>query len=213
MKEIRKEVFFVFLVFGFAFLYAWLRYVVYGPYSSDDILFILNKASAFTVVLNTFLGYAPVSLKRLSRKVIGVSSFYIALLHVILSLVLLPTGYYAGFHYDTGKLTMTFGLAVLAGILALLSLIAIFLYFKTRPKAMVNYKIFAKLTMFFYIFLVLHITLIGYENWFKPENWYGGFPPITLISFIMLLASLPLVIYFMRKKMQPGDETQPAPTD
>ncbi len=213
MKGIRKELVFVILVFLLSFLYAWLRYVVFGPYTSDDLLFILNKASAFTVVLNTFLAYSPIRLSQLKRKIIGISSFYIALVHVILSLVLLPTGYYKNFHYDTGKLTTTFGLAVFFGILALLALIAIFLYFKTRPRKEVNYRIFYQLTVAFYLFLALHILLIGYQNWFNVQGWYGGFPPITLISFIMLMASWPLVMYFMRKKMQPGDETQPAPTD
>jgi hypothetical protein len=213
MKGIRKELVSVILIFMLSFLYAWLRYVVFGPYTSHDLLFILNKASAFTVVLNTFVAYSPVRLSQLNRKIIGIASFYTALLHVILSLVLLPTGYYKAYHFDTGKLSPAFGLAVFFGILALLTLIAIFLYFKTRPRKEVNYRIFKQLTSIYYVFLALHIFLLGYKHWIHIRGWYGGFPPITLISFILLLASWPLVMYFMRKKMQPGDENQAPSTD
>ncbi|NPA45873.1 MAG: hypothetical protein GXO24_01520 [Chlorobi bacterium] len=213
MNRFGKEIILVFIAFLLAFVYAWLRYVTFGPYTQYDFLLILNKATAFSIILILFLGYSPVKLSELRRDIIGKISFFIALAHVIISLILLPTDYYKKYHLSEGQIMPGFAIALIFGIISILSMLAIFQYFRTKEDKKVNYGFFKKLTAFFFGSLFLHIVFFGYKNWWDPSEWYGGFPPITLISVIMLLLAIPVAMYFLRKKMQLQDEDRDADTE
>ncbi len=180
------------------FLYAWLRYVSFGPYAAADFLFILNKAFAFSVIGIMFTAYLPVAYRKLRRDILGYAAFYFTLAHFILSLILLPGKYYRHFHKPDGRICFDFKMAVTTGIVAFFVLLVIYYYFKQKKKSGVNPKIFGCITCIYYLALLGHVYFLGYENWAHPEKWHGGMPPITLISFILLLLFIPLGLYFIK---------------
>ncbi len=185
----------IFLVF---FLYAWLRYVSFGPLSINDFLYVLNKAFAFSVIGIMFTAYLPLAYRKLRRSILGYAAFYFTLTHFVLSLILLPGKYYRHFHLPDGRLCFDFKMGVIFGIIAFFVLLVVYSYFKLKKKSGVNPKIFGCLTCIYYFSLLGHIYFLGYENWAKPAEWYGGLPPITLISFVLMLLFIPLGLYFIK---------------
>ena len=180
-----------------SFLYAWIRYVSYGPFTSSDFLFVLNKGLAFSIVGFMFVAFLPVPNSKLHRKIIGYSGFYVSLLHFIVSLILLPQKYYAHHYLPDGRLCLGFKIAIASGIITFATLVFIYTYFKLPRKKNINYKIFACLSGIFYIAVLSHVFFLGHHNWVRPNQWYGGMVPITLISFILLLIFIPLGIYYI----------------
>ncbi len=194
----KKEILIATGVFLIFFFYAWLRYISFGPFSTTDFLFVLNKSFAFAVIGIMFTAYLPVAYRKLRRDILGYAAFYFTLIHFILSLILLPGKYYHHYHKPDGRLYFDFKMAVTTGIVAFFSLLVIYSYFKLKKKSGVNPKIFGCLTCTYYLALLGHVYFLGYENWAQPEKWHGGMPPITLISFIFLLLFIPLGLYFIK---------------
>jgi hypothetical protein len=40
-----------------------------------------------------------------------------------------------------------------------------------------------------------HLFIMGYDGWLQVQKWNGGLPPITLLSFLLVVSSLAV---FMR---------------
>jgi len=194
----KKEIYIAIGIFIVFFLYVWLNYISFGPFSHYDWLFVLNKTFAFSVIGIMFTAYLPVAFHKLQRKLLGYFAFYFTLFHFILSLFLLPGKYYRHYHLNNGKLCFDFKMAVILGIIAFFTMLMVYFYFKLRQGKKINPKIFGCLTCIYYFSLLGHIYFLGYENWAKPTEWYGGLPPITLISFVLMLLFIPLGLYFIK---------------
>ena len=194
----KKEIFIATGIFLGFFLYAWLRYISFGPYTNNDFLFVLNKSFAFSVIGIMFTAYLPVAYRKLRRDILGYAAFYFTLIHFILSLILLPGKYYHHYHKPDGRLCFDFKMAVIMGIVSFFVLLVMYCFFKLKKKSGINPKIFGCLTCTYYLTLLGHIYFLGYENWVHPEKWHGGMPPITLISFILMIFFIPLGLYFIK---------------
>jgi hypothetical protein len=100
--------------------------------------------------------------------------FGLVCLHAVISLVLYRPAYYPDFFEDSGKLAFKSELSVLCAILA----VFIFSIIAFRYKKILSYIAF--------ILVMLHVSMMGYEKWFKPADWPGRLPPMTLLALIAI---------------------------
>ncbi len=180
------------VLFFTTFIYAYIRYILYGPYSfPQDFFHILNKSLSFTSAILLFL--IVLNSKNLNRKVWGKTLFWFVNLHIILSLILFFQGYYdKKFSQNALK---SIG-SVFWGLLAYFYLIKLFFSIKKgeiQPGGSLYFKKIGLLLML----LLLHVIFWGLNAWFQPRNWYGQLFPITLISAIIILTGL---IYLFLKR-------------
>ena len=177
--------------------YAILRYHILGPVPWEDLPFyVLNKGialSAFILLTFTF-SFGP--LRNLganvsdgfltARKALGMVGFILVLIHSLISLLLFKPEVYGQFFQQDGTLTLIGGFSMLGGVLSLVVLWVYNLSFQTHLRdderiiRFIKSRNFLLSVMFFSL---LHIFFMGYKGWVKPEDWHGGLPPISLISF------------------------------
>jgi len=178
-------------VLTFTYLYAALRYVVFGPYSVNALpIFIMNKALAFSFVINLYILSSPY-IVRIRRSLLGIVNYIIGTVHAILSVILIPGSYLKKFYTVEGEMNVNFGAMVFFGIIAFILMVVISKGFQYRNKYSQFWLtfIFEKLFMIFLIILGLHIFVYGVENWISWDKWYGGMPPISLLAFLFLLGT------------------------
>lgn len=160
-------------VFGISFLYTTIRYNYFGNVPLTDVAtFIVNKTISLTMVflmvvslLESIKGEKQLSLSYLSIIT------QLAIMHVVLSLVLLSPDYFPKMYID-GKLTLLANLSLITGA-------TLFTY-------LVN-KIVKPKNWIIYLLIAIHVFFLGYKGWFTPENWHGSLPPLTLISFVVMV--------------------------
>ena len=112
--------------------------------------------------------------------------FLIVFIHALMSFVLLRPSIFAKFFHEDGGLTLLAGLSMLAGILGLVVLWVMNLSFQTYLKEDSQLISFLTSRRFMLAALLLgtaHVFFMGYEGWLTPNNWNGGLPPISLVSF------------------------------
>jgi len=174
----------------FCFIYSLIRYVIVGPVDAAEIpIFILNKAVSWGAVTLLFFSIYATSknLNNIGRHY-GTYAYMGIIFHALLTLSILNRHYYSKLY--TGEKLSLFGqLAILSGAL----LIILFLYynyhfsnvntFTTVVKRITKVKLVL-------IFTLAHLFFLGGKGWLTPEKWYGYLPPITLISFIIVLITL-----------------------
>ncbi len=164
------------LCFVLATAYAVTRYQVFGgvPWSRLP-LYTLNKAVAFSAAAM----FAAAFFVR--GRGAGRVAFWLATLHVLMSLSLLGPSYYPKLYLDRG-LTFTGELALLGGCLA-------FALCLVPAVTGARYAVMAV--------AAAHVCAIGFSGWFAPHTWPGYMPPITLLSFLLFAA--PLAAKLIRK--------------
>jgi hypothetical protein len=183
------------MVFGL--LYAVLRYHVAGPVPWKDLpFFILNKGislSAF-ILLTLNFGLGPLSNLGIkvpegwlgARKALGMTGFLLVLIHALMSFMLFTPAVYAQFFAADGTLTLTAGLSMLGGVLAFVVLWAYNLSFQTflrEDQAFIRFITSRNFLLAAMILGGVHLLFMGYEGWLRPQGWYGGLPPISLVAF------------------------------
>ncbi|HEY5653144.1 MAG TPA: hypothetical protein VIR63_02100 [Pontiella sp.] len=170
------------------FAYSLLRYVVFGPVDLIHTpVYLLNKSVSMTSVICLFLSLRYFGKRNpAGAKYFGIASFHTASAHILLSLSILSAAYYPKFfHVDkmnlVGELTMMFGV------------VAAYLYLFICPV-----RQGAAFPVIYQIVAVLmiggHLVSMGLKGWLAVSQWYGGLPPISLISFIFLVACLGLLL-------------------
>jgi hypothetical protein len=178
-------------------LYAVLRYHVAGPVPWKDLpFFILNKGislSAF-ILLTLNFGLGPLSNLGIkvpegwlgARKALGMTGFLLVLIHALMSFMLFTPAVYAQFFAADGTLTLTAGLSMLGGVLAFVVLWAYNLSFQTflrEDQAFIRFITSRNFLLAAMILGGVHLLFMGYEGWLRPQGWYGGLPPISLVAF------------------------------
>ncbi len=163
-------------VYGFTGIYAITRYHIYGPVLWKDLpLFTLNKILIFSaiifLVLQNIIGLTRQE-KQLLQKLVLLS----VASHVVLSLLVLKPYYLKNF-FDGTSFTFSANISLLFG-----SLTAAIMLFKTPYQFATN-----KLIIVLWAFITLHLVAMGWHGWIHPHTWYGGMPPITLLSFWAVL--------------------------
>ncbi len=179
----------IFVIWFFTFSYAVLRYVFFGPYDINAIpLFVVNKSFAFSfMILSYFLSNPKVEF--INRKIVGIFTYFFALLHAIISAILIPTSFFEKFYNEENLLTFTAATMIFFGVLAIILSVVISKSFLKSDSSNPFWKTFyfERLYLFFLLFLGLHIFIFYFPNWIKVQNWHGYMPPISLLSFLFLL--------------------------
>ena len=184
-----------FIAFIPSLIYAVVRYNIFKEVPWENLpLWISNKAFAMTATI--LVAYSFCADKSKPRKEIGILGFYIAIIHAIISLIILNPSYFAKFFSDDGKLNFTGELSMLAGIVSFsLLLIAVYKsYPAVTEEAEVDLKFIHQLVLWGIILNIVHIVVMGFPGWLKVADWPGMLPPITLVSCV-------ISIIFLLKRM------------
>ena len=177
--------------------YAILRYNIFGDVPWKDVpIFVLNKgislASFILLVLSFSLGPMRnlgilISDKLLeARKSIGMVGLMYVVVHLVMSLCILNPRYYSNFFVEDTTLSLSGGLSLLAGVLGFALLGIHHVSFKENIKKV--YRIIAsinskKIIIGTIFFIGIHVFFIGFTRWTAVNEWHGGLPPISLLSF------------------------------
>ena len=194
----------IFVVIFISIGYSILRYNVIGNVPWRDVpFFILNKGISLAALILLIFNFSLGPLKQLgitlpnqlldARKSLGVVGFVLTFTHLIMSVAILNPSYYPSFFYDEGLLNARGGLSLLAGVLSFVFLLIYYISFK--PDLKKQYKIIRIITSREVILCVLffigaHLFFFSYPGWITVYKWQGGLPPISLISFIILITGL-----------------------
>ncbi|MCB0283570.1 MAG: hypothetical protein KDF60_13380 [Calditrichaeota bacterium] len=169
-------------------LYSIIRYLINGPVSINNLpVFILNKSVAMASVL--FLTFSIFNyLKNDDRKkqFWGTVMFHSVCIHILLSSLILSKAYYPKF-FGPEKMNLTGELVLLFGVLAAY----FFTIAKQKQSQLVTKR---RLQIFALLFLSAHLVSMDISGWIHVSKWNGGFPPISLISFIFSLSSIFLLL-------------------
>ena len=191
----------ILFVFLISIAYTIVRYHIAGntPWSQFP-LYILNKGLALTgfVLLGINFSLGPLNNLRKGigekwlsiRPSLGISSFLFIFTHLFLSLILLNPANYQKFFLENGSFTANGGLSMLAGVIAFLILWIYTISFQTflrEDKVFIKFITSRKVILMAMVFTAAHIFFMGYQGWLAPQNWPGGLPPITLISFVIFI--------------------------
>lgn len=181
--------------------YAVLRYNVAGTVAWKDLpIFILNKGvSLAAIVLLTFsftirpllsLGFPALYFGLEGRKILGISGLLLTIFHVLLSFLIFNPQYYPKFFDSDNSLSVIGNFSLLAGMASFMILGLYHWCFRNRSKnkEMLIDIITSKEFLLGLLFLLgVHLFFMGYSTWFHPSKWHGGLPPISLISFVVIL--------------------------
>jgi hypothetical protein len=192
--------------------YSILRYNIMGDVSWDDVPFyILNKGISLAALILLSLNFSIGPLKRLNisvnqqlldaRMSLGIIGFTLAFTHMVMSVAILNPVYLPSFFYEGGLLNARGSLSLLGGVLGIVFLCIYYVNFKPDIKR--QYKIIAVVTsreviLSVLFFMGVHLFFVSYPGWLTVHKWHGGLPPISLISFNVLLVCF--VINLMGRK-------------
>jgi hypothetical protein len=180
------------VVFCAALAYIFVRYHYFGntPWERAP-LFTMNKVVSFAAALL----FAWVHLVRPAPPAgvkIGLAAFWLAALHVLMSMALLMPDHYAklyeGAAYNlTGQTTLLFGCLTVM----LLALPAVASIPSVREALTSGQRLFARRAGYAALFFIaLHVFALGIAGWLRPSTWTGGLPSPTLLTFLAVLAPL-----------------------
>lgn len=212
----KKAVSFSIFIFALCFAYAAIRYNLVRNTPIDQLpLYINNKAIALSSTILIGISFLLGPLARFLpgvfgkivylRKNFGLIGFFLATLHVIMTLVLFNKANYPRYFLENGKLTFNGETALLFGILAVMVFgivsIASLPSVEERMEEK-NWKTIQRLGYLAYIFVLLHVSVMGYKGWSNPESYQYGMASITLISalFIVFVLIMRLLVVTLPKK-------------
>lgn len=213
MKNKNTKWFFTLTIFIFYFIYAIVRYNVFKgvPYSEIP-MYILNKAVSWTALSLISLSYLLSTLNKLNvkisvetlaeRKFFGVGGFFLAAIHVLISIIYLNPTFYSKFYSENGVLNTLTQLSLLFGIVTFV-LLSIPLFNTLAPqheKYSKKWRQFQNIGYLALFTVLLHLGFMGFAGWFDASHWPGKMPPITLLSAIIAFLPLFLRIYAVIKR-------------
>ena len=206
------------VVLAMTFVYACTRYVHQGPIDPRHIpLYVTNKAVSWSAVVLIGIAMSLGPLAQLAptrfgqwvwyRKSIGLSGAALTCAHLLLSLPIFNMFYYTAFFNIDGTLKFTTELSFLAGAVAfVLLLVPVFISIPNVQHSLSG-RLWLHLQSWNLAVLLLtfgHVAWLGWEGWLKPETWYGGMPPITLLCCLFIAAVFGLRL-IARITNRPGD--------
>jgi len=202
-KEKNLSLVVILIVALLSIAYTILRYHIVGNTSwSQFPVYILNKGLSLTGFILLAINFSLSPLNNIGtgisdrwlsiRPALGVSSFLLIFTHLFLSLILLNPANYQKFFLENGALTTNGGLSMLAGVIAFITLWIYTISFQTflkEDKAFIKFITSRKVILIAMVFTAAHFFFMGYQGWLTPQNWPGGLPPITLISFVIFIVA------------------------
>ena len=176
-------------------LYAYARYVYFGPVVESKIpLYISNKAISWSSVVVLSSSFAIGPLVTFSsrfepwlryRRPLGLIGLWLATLHILVSIPIFNLFYYTGFFNLDGTLKMTTELSMLAGALAWMVLLIPAVASVPSVAESLAGRSWRQLQHLGLLALVItfgHVAWLVWHGWFVSADWFGGMPPITLLS-------------------------------
>jgi len=193
----------------FSIGYAILRYHVVGPVLWKEIpLYTLNKGIALSAFILLIFNFSLGPLKKMgvhipneflaSRKLIGLTGFSFAFVHVLISAILFNSSLYEKFFHLDGTFRLTTSLSMLGGIFAFVILfghILSFLKQQNKGQKIISARNLLLLAM---LLSFSHIFFMGYESWITPDKWNGSLPPISLIGCVFFLFGFAINLFGRR---------------
>jgi DMSO/TMAO reductase YedYZ heme-binding membrane subunit len=184
----------------------------------DYDLFIANKAvaSAAVVLIGIAFLIGPLA-KFWSRKWVprlylrkhtGVVGFMMAVLHAVLSLMMLNGAYYPRLFEDTGRLTQAGEVSMVLGTIALLIFVIPAVTSLTpveHSMKRTEWKRLQRTAYIAYVLVFFHIFVIKWQGWIAPANWLNGLPPASLVAaafivFVLSMRAAALVSHIRKRK-------------
>jgi hypothetical protein len=203
---------FTLIVFGIILLYGILRLHVFAGLPWSELpLYTFNKALAWGAL--NFIGLAfAASLSRFFeadkfRELIYTSAFlmqtgfFLLLLHVGISFLLLAFGYFPELIGPDGVLTANATISFFAAVVA--SVLLLFYFLRAKDRSFVS--AFSAFTQKLYfppllLFLILmHPFFIGFDSWFQDMSQAGYMPRISFLAVLDGFSVLLLVVYLSLK--------------
>ena len=184
------------IILCLTFAYTLIRYIGFGDVDITQIpVFLINKSISMSSVIFLFLSAYYFSKNQTTKsKFWGKDAFFSAILHILFSLSILSDSYYSKL-FMAGRLTWQGGLFILFGILA----IFLFFIYKNSEINDRQCRKYCQLAMFCLFF---HLFFLGSSGWFNINSWHGYLPPISLISFLFVLASQISYLKKTKRKMK-----------
>ena len=171
------------LLFLLFYSYAVIRYHVGKGLGQEEILFVLNKAFAWTA--GTCFAFTLLPKKWFPntvsyRKQFGLLGYGFSLLHITANIILINATNYP-LLFEGNYLNSHGWQLIILGILTIscfsLPLIATM---KKLPAGNLLYK-FGKVGV---LTSIIHVSIIGINGWFTPLEWPYYLPPITLLFVV-----------------------------
>ena len=201
--EQSKYIRIIWVVFAISMGYAVLRYNVVGTVAWKDLpIFVLNKGvSLAAIVLLAFsfsirplanLGIPAFNFGLEGRKILGISGLLLTIFHLLLSFLIFNPQYYPKFFDSDYSLSVIGNLSLLAGMASFMILGLYHWCFRNRSKnkeMLINIITSKEFLLGLLFMLGIHLFFMGYSTWTTPSKWQGGLPPISLISFMVVLFS------------------------
>ncbi len=201
------------LILSFTFVYVLIRFVVIkGVHWSHIPLYITNKAfawSASTLIVINFIiiplsdwNNSIISKLKSKRPEIANSALIFSFLHIIISLVLFHREYFNNFFNSENTLSLAGELSMLSGLFTFIVLVLFFVNVQNMLsfQSFLDYFISGKrVGLVLLILLVIHISSMGFQNWFAPKQWPGYLPPVTLFAAIDIITGIFIILHFRNK--------------
>ncbi|MBJ6724232.1 hypothetical protein [Geomesophilobacter sediminis] len=177
----------------FTTFYAVMRYTGFGGVSPVHIpVHLLNKALSMSAAYCLFM--ASLELLRTRKEAFDFwrkACVNLAFVHVLLSLGILNKAYFPKF-FSGEMMNLTGELTFLMGALGIYCFWRL-LTFEMTPR--VRRIMMASASAF----VATHLFIMGYDGWLTVEKWNGGLPPITLLSFLLVVGSLAVFVRLTEK--------------
>lgn len=166
----------------------------------DYNLYIANKAiaGASVILIGTSFLIGPLARfwpktwvsKLYLRKHFGVFGFVVAVLHVIITLILISPQQYPKLYIEVGMLNSMGQWSLLLGTLAIIMFAVISVTsIPSIERVMSNrtWLIIQRTGYLAFLFVLIHVFQLKYKGWINLDNWLNGLPPASLIPFIFIL--------------------------
>jgi hypothetical protein len=171
-------------VLFFATVYAVMRYAGFANVSPIHIpVYLLNKGLSMTAAFSLLM--ASLGLVRCHKDVFDFwrkACMNLVFVHVLLSLAIFNKGYFPKW-FAGDMMSLTGEVTLLLGALGVYCFWRL-LTFDMKPHV-------RRVMMTAACALVAgHLFVMGYDGWLQVSKWNGGLPPITLLSFLLVVSSL-----------------------
>jgi hypothetical protein len=98
---------------------------------------------------------------------------------------------FARFFMENGTMNLITGISMVTGVVAFVLLWMYNISFNSefrKDKDLLRW-INSRRVMLVAMFMAgAHLFFMGYQGWMTPGKWYGGLPPISLVSFAFFTA-------------------------
>lgn len=161
--------------------YAFIRYHLGRGLDQTYVVFVLNKAIAWSA--SFYLGISMLNLPRKwpSKQQFGLVSFALGLIHIMLTMCLAYSNFYPEFY----KENQISNLGVSTLFSGIFSIGLMFMAFLTSILPDRFPKKWLRCGYFAFLINISHPIIIGFQNWFSPLKWPLYLPPITLLACLI----------------------------